>query len=151
MDTKLKKFLDTAKIKYEIAEHKKVYTAFNEAETQHANAKEVAKTVLVKTDSGFALVVVPAQKYVDFGKVKKALKAKKVSMAKEADITRVLKTKIGLIHPFGNLFGLPVLLDKSLLLPKTIIASAGSYTESLELKPKDFEKAVQPLKGSFGK
>ena len=48
MDAKLKKFLDNSKIKYKVVEHKKVYTALNEAETQHLNEKTVAKTVLVK-------------------------------------------------------------------------------------------------------
>jgi len=149
MDKKLKTFLDKNKIKYSLSEHKKVYTAFNEAETQHLKGKEVAKTVLVKTNDGFALVVVPAIKHVDFSKVKKALKAKKVSMAKESDITKVLKTKIGLIHPFG--YDLPVLVDNSLLKQKELVMSAGSYTESLEMKPKDFLKVVEAVKGSFGK
>ena len=144
MDKKLKTFLDKNKIKYSLSEHKKVYTAFNEAETQHLKGKEVAKTVLVKT-----IVVVPAIKHVDFGKVKKALKAKKVSMAKESDITKVLKTKIGLIHTFG--YDLPVLVDNSLLKQKELVMSAGSYTESLEMKPKDFLKVVEAVKGSFGK
>lgn len=151
MDKKLQKLLDGNKTKYEITEHKKVYTAFNEAETQHLKGKEVAKTVLVKADKSFALVVVSAVKHVDFNKVKKALKAKKISMAKESDITKVLKTKVGLIHPFGNLYGLPVLIENSLLKLKTLIASPGSYTESIEFKPKDFVKLVEPMKGSFSK
>lgn len=151
MDTKLKKFLDTNKTKYSVEEHKKVYTAFNEAETQHIKPKEVAKTVLIQADKVFAIVVVPAQKRVDFNKVKKALKAKKVSMARESDMAKILKTKIGLIHPFGNLYKLPTLIDNYLLKQKNIIASAGSYTESIEIKPKVFEKLVQPIKGSFSK
>ena len=105
MDKKLKIFLDKNKIKYSLSEHKKVYTAFNEAETQHLKGKEVAKTVLVKTNDGFALVVVPAIKHV----------------------------------------------DNSLLKQKELVMSAGSYTESLEMKPKDFLKVVEAVKGSFGK
>lgn len=151
MDTKLKKFLDQNKIKYKVEEHKKVYTAFNEAETQHLKPKEVAKTVLVKADKGYALVVVPAQKRVDFNKVKKVLRAKKVSMARESDMAGVLKTKIGLVHPFGNLYKLPTLVDNALLKQKTMMASAGSYTESIEISAKQFAKLVQPTKGSFSK
>src|SRR3989344_4986474 len=158
MDKKLEKFLKENKIKYEIHEHKKVFTAHDEAQTQHIKTKEIAKVVLVKTTpptrslikegakGAFALVVVPAQKYVDFARVKKGLKAKKVSMAKESDIT-----KVGLIHPFGNLYELPVLLDNSLAKQKKLMASAGSYTESIELKVSDFTKMVQPIKGSFAK
>jgi Ala-tRNA(Pro) deacylase len=160
MDNKLKNYLAKNKIRYQLAEHKKVYTAFNEAETQHLKTKEVAKTVLVKADNNYALVVVPAAKYVDFNKVKKALASakggsasggKKVSMAKESDIAKVLKTKVGLIHPFGTLYKLPVLLDNVLAKQKEFSTSAGSYTESVEIKTKDYMKLIQPIIGKFVK
>lgn len=99
----------------------------------------------------FVLIVLPAGKYVDFSGIKKALKAKKVSMASEKDITKYLKTKIGLLHPFGSEYNLQTLLDKSMLKAKKIIASAGSYTHSIEISIKDFEKLVNPIKGSFSK
>lgn len=160
MDAKLKKLLETNKIKYQIVNHKKVYTAFNEAETQHMKPKEIAKTVLLKAGKEYILVVIPSQKYVDFKKVQKTLVSakggsasggKKVSMAKESDIAKILKTKIGLIHPFGNLFKLPVFIDRSLLKQKRMVTSAGSYTESIGIKPKDFEKLALPVKGNFSK
>ena len=173
MDKKLEKFLAGNKIKYELHEHKKIFTAHDEAQTQHIKIKEIAKVVLVKITPSppasqaralragtslfakeggkYALVVIPAQKYVDFKKVKKGLKVKKVSMAKESDITKILKTRVGLIHPFGNLYELPVLLDNYLGKQKKLMASAGSYTESIELKVRDFIKLAQPIKGAFSK
>ena len=151
MDKKLAKFLKENKIKFDLHEHKKVFTAHDEAQTQHIKTKEIAKVVLIKSDKNFALVIIPAQKYVDFKKVKKILKAKKISMAKESDITKILKTKVGLIHPFGNLFKLPTLLDNALAKQKTLMASAGSYTETIEIKVSDFLKHILPVKGSFSK
>ncbi len=155
------KYLENAGAKFKILAHKVVYTAHDEAETQKKKLTEIAKTVLVKADKALALVVIPANKYVDFKSVKKALsakggsasggKVKKVEMAKEIDITKKLKSKIGLLHPFGNLYKIPTLLDKTLTRSKKIIAAAGSYTESIELSVKDFEKLVQPVKGAFSK
>jgi hypothetical protein len=69
------------------------------------------------------------------------------------------------LHPFGNLYHLPphptlspkgargisVLLDKGLAKAKKMIASAESYTESVEIAIKDFEKLVKPIKGVFAK
>jgi prolyl-tRNA editing enzyme YbaK/EbsC (Cys-tRNA(Pro) deacylase) len=34
---------------------------------------------------------------------------------------------------------------------KKIVASAGSYTHSIEISSKDFEKLVKPIKGAFAK
>ena len=86
MDKKIQKFLETNSIRFESIKHRKIYTAFNSAETQHINPKEVAKTVLVKFDKQIAfltqpgdklekfnliLVAVPAGKHLDFKKIDK--------------------------------------------------------------------------------
>jgi prolyl-tRNA editing enzyme YbaK/EbsC (Cys-tRNA(Pro) deacylase) len=84
MDKKIQKYLENAGLTHELVEHRKIYTTFNAAETQHADIKHVVKTVLVKFDKAFiplffkqlkpvkiqhALVSVPADKRVDFKKV----------------------------------------------------------------------------------
>jgi len=145
------KLLDQAKVKYKVLEHKVVYTAHDAAQTTKKKLGEIAKVVLVKADKDFVLIVLPAGKYVDFGGIKKALRAKKVSMANEKDITKYLKTKVGLLDPFGNQYNIKTLLDKGVSKSKKMIASAGSYAHSVEISLKDFEKMVQPIKGSFSK
>ena len=150
-ENSLTRLLSQAKVKFNVLEHKLVYTAHDAAQTTKKKLSEIAKVVLVKADKSFVLIVLPAGKYVDFSGIKKALKAKKVSMATEKDITKYLKTKVGLLHPFGQVYKLQTLLDKSMAKAKKIIASAGSYTHSLEISPKDFEKLVKPIKGAFSK
>lgn len=56
MDKKIQKFLEGNNVKYQPIKHRKVYTAFNAAETQHINPKEVIKTVLVKLDKPIAFI-----------------------------------------------------------------------------------------------
>lgn len=149
--TKLEEYLQKQKVKFSRLEHKIVFTAHDAAQTQKKKLGEIAKVVLVRVDRSLALVVVPAGKYVDFKSIQKAVKAKKIAMATEKDITKFLKTKVGLLHPFGNLYKIPTLLDRGLARSKKMIASAGSYTDSIEVAVKDFEKLVQPIKGVFSK
>lgn len=200
MDTKIKKLLDSNKIKYKIQAHRKVYTAFTEAETQHIDPKTVVKTVFVKLskpsthllkDGKIAvidsvLVAVPAKHRVDFKKIAKAVNdhaaksfklmeksarssqpthglkktadksanykkpsAVTAKVANEKDITKKLKTKVGLLHPFAEIFGIPLLLDKKLSKNKKLIAPAGSYTESLEISYKDLLKVTPGMEGNF--
>lgn len=107
--------------------------------------------VLVRADKDFVLIVLPAGKYVDFSGIKKALKAKKVSMASEKDIIKHLKTKVGLLHPFGIKYNMKTLVDKGLAKSKKLMTSAGSYSHSVEIAMKDFEKLIKPIKGGFAK
>jgi len=151
LETKVTKLLDQAKIKYKTLEHRVVFTAHDVGATTKKKLSEIAKVVLVKADKDFVLIVLPAGKYVDFSGIKKALKAKKISMASEKDITKYLKTKVGLLHPFGSEYNLQTLLDKGMAKSKKMIASAGTFTDSVEIAVKDFEKLVKPIKGAFSK
>ena len=79
MDLKIKKLVEAKKIKYKLLEHRKVYTAFNSAETQHVDSKQIVKVVLAKLSKpaihllkegkpaslDFVFVGVPAGKRVD--------------------------------------------------------------------------------------
>ncbi len=171
-ENRITKILDQAKIRYKILEHKVVYTAHDVGATTKKKLSGIAKVVLVKVEGPmsviarsasdeaipsmtkgnyFALIVLPAGKYVDFAGIKKALKVKKVSMANEKDITKYLKTKVGLLHPFGSEYNIQTLLDKGVSKAKKMISSAGSYTQSVEVAVKDFEKLVKPIKGAFSK
>lgn len=144
----LEKLLKNNKIKYEVVEHRKVFTAFDAAATQDLETKEVAKAVLLKGKKNLYLAVLPAGNNCDFKAVSK-LADDKLSMAKEKDIDKNISAKIGLIAPFGSLYKLPVFIDKKLLKNKKINLPAGSYTESVEMNVKDYLKLEQPVQGSF--
>ncbi len=184
LQNQITKLLDSSNVRYKVLEHRKVYTAFTEAETQHIDPKTVVKTVFVKfskpsvhllADGKISvikavLVAVPAKHRVDFKKIAKVInehaiksyklllkkdpKTKKptsisVKIADEKDILKTLKTKVGLLHPFSQLFGLPLLFDKKLSKNKKLIFPAGSYTQSLEITTKDFLKIMTGLEGNF--
>lgn len=60
MDKKIQKYLETSGVKFNQIKHRKVYTAFNAAETQGVSMKEVVKTVLVKFDKAIAFLEEPS-------------------------------------------------------------------------------------------
>lgn len=144
----LDKLLTANKIKYSIVEHRKVYTAYDSAQTQDLKLGEVAKAVLVKGKKALYFAVLPAGNNCDFKALAKVV-GEKVSMAKEKDIVKNLKTKVGLIAPFGSLYKVPVFLDKKLTKNKKINLPAGSYTESVILSLKDYTKLESPTLGNF--
>jgi Ala-tRNA(Pro) deacylase len=144
----LEKYLENNRVKFKIIEHKKVFTAHDSAETQHIKLGEVAKGVLLKGKKSLFIAVLPAAHNCDFKSLSKIIK-EKVGMAKEKDIASKLKTKVGLITPFGSLYNLPVYMDKKLIKNKKLNLPAGSYTESVTLSVKDYVKLEQPILGNF--
>jgi len=70
----IQKFLDTNKIKYEVIEHKTVYTAFDKAATLHAKPAIIGKTVVVCFDKKhYMLGLIPANKNLDKKKLLKII------------------------------------------------------------------------------
>lgn len=148
---KIKNYFQKNKVKHEILEHKTVYTAYDAAQTLKAKIESIVKPLLVKVDQKPVVVVIPAHYSLDLEKVKKLLKAKEVILAKEAVMTRLLKTKAGTLTAFGSLYHFPVAIDRSLTRMQKAIFSAGSFTESVRMKLRDFQKIEQPIIGSLGK
>ena len=157
---KLLTFLEKQNIKYTPLAHKTVYTAYDAAATLKVKLSEVAKVVMLSVDpplpygtgiAKYMLVVLPSHVKVDFQKLKKLLKVKKVAIAPEAMLTKIAKAKPGLVPPFALFHKVPVMIDKTLTKRNTIITNAGSYTDSLQLKAAELVKAGGRVIASFGK
>jgi len=146
--------LDKRGAKYAIVTHRKVYTAYDAAQTMKKKLDEIAKNLLVKTDKGFVVVVLPASKNINLQKLKKVMNArgkgiKKVEIPKEGAMVRLLKVKPGALPAFGSLHDLEVYMDKSLKKVKKAVFPTGSFTDSVEMAIKEFEKLEEPVVEAF--
>ena len=148
---KIINYLKKNNVEVKIEGHKKVYTAYDLAKTMNEKLHKVGKTLLVKADGKPYLVLVPGHYYLDLGKIKKELKAKKIELANERHVKKLLNTKPGSLYPFAKMHKLELLLDKTLLKSKDAVVRAGSFTESLRLKVKDLHKLENATVGDFGK
>ncbi|MBZ9569800.1 YbaK/EbsC family protein [Patescibacteria group bacterium] len=151
---KLIKFL--AKVKYEPIEHRTVYTAHDKAQTLRVSEKIVGKTLVVKMDRNFAIILIGANKILDKTKFKKVVNnrrkklkqkpVKKIGFATETWMKKNLKgVKVGAAPPFGNLWQLPTFIDKSLFKSPKIIISAGDHNFSIKINPNLFKKLIPDL------
>ena len=148
---KTKDYLDKKLAKYDEISHRTVYTAYDAASTLRRELKEIAKSLLISSDKAYVLVVVPAHMRLDLKKLKKALSAKKVSIPNEKVMVKIFKVKPGAMTAFGGLHNIEVVVDKSLLKTKDIILSAGSFTDSVRMKAKDFIQMEEARLASFVK
>ena len=148
---RLAELLKTNKVSYQTQKHQTAYTAQEIAAASHVPGRQLAKCVLVMSDRGAALAVLPAVVRVDFKKLKTLLKAKKVSLASEADIKKLFPdVEVGAMPPFGHLYQVPTLVEEALASCQEIVCNAGSHTETISLPYRDFERLARPMVGSFG-
>ena len=148
---KVLSYLDRAKSAYKLVRHKTVYTAYDAAQTLGVKLGEIAKTLVIRADKFYLLAVLPASHKIDLGKLKKLVKAKKLEIAKENVMKKIFKVKPGAVTPFGEIYKIPVYIDRTLLRAKKVIAGAGTHEDSVVMSAKNFLKASKGVVGNFGK
>lgn len=142
---KLREYLDSHGVHYSTIGHPTVYTAQEIAATARIPGKEMAKTVMVKIDGKMAMAVLPASYRVDFDLFKEATRAKEVELAKESEFKDIFPgCNVGAMPPFGNLYGLDVYVAEALAEDEEIAFNAGSHTELIKLRYRDFDRLVKP-------
>ena len=156
------KYLDQNKIKYEVVEHKTVYTAHDKAATLRVKPQIVGKTVAIAFDGkNYALGLIPANKNLDKKKVLIASNLrrkktgekgyKKIDFAKESWMKKTFEgIDIGATPPFGAFYGLPFFIDNSLTKQTKIFINAGKYEFSFKISPANLLKLnKESLRGGF--
>ena len=137
----------------ELINHKTVFTAYYKAATLKLKPAAIAKVLVLKADKDLVMALISADRNLDFDKLQKAVKAKKVGFVKEALIKEKFKgVDPGAIPPLCALWRMKVFADRTLMGQTKIILSAGSYEWSLKMTPAAFKKITPDLViGNFSK
>jgi Ala-tRNA(Pro) deacylase len=142
---KLREYLDSHNVRYEIIPHFESFTAQGTAASAHIPGRELAKTVMVKLDDRIVMAVLPASFKVNFHQLKEAAGAEKAELAKEGEFNQIFPgCEVGAMPPFGNLYGVDVFVAESLAEDERIAFNAGSHVELIRMSYKDFERVVKP-------
>ena len=145
---KIKEILDQANLEYFVKHHEPVYTSEQAAKIRGDKLKQGAKAIIMKANENFLLIVISAERKINSKKLKKILKSKDLSFAR-SDKLRDLDLESGNVPPFGSVLGLKTYVDKSLLENEEISFNAGSLTDSIKMKLKDYLKIEKPFVEDF--
>ena len=124
--------LERRGVAFEVAEHPRVLTSMAEARALGITADEVVKTVVLATDRGLALVVVPASRRLDLRLAREAVGDHAARLASEDELQRSFsECELGALPPLGSLLGAPVFVDPEVLEHDTVMFAAGTQTQSV--------------------
>lgn len=146
---KLKSYLEDNQVDYRTIHHTAAYTAQQTAEMAHIPGHEVLKPVIVKLDGKLVMIIEPASLKVNLRELGQLLKVKKVELATEADFRALFPdSEVGAMPPLGVLYGMESYIDaymnEILAQDENVVFNAGTHTELVEMKFKDFEILAKP-------
>ncbi len=143
---RLEQLFREERVRFSVSKHAETYSAQRVAGLLHVSGQQLAKVVMVKADEALTMLVLPAPERLDLQKVKKALKAKDVQLAKEHEFAGSFPDcELGAMPPFGNLYNMNVYVDRALSLQAEIAFPAGTHRETMQIAYADFERVARPV------
>lgn len=149
---KLRLFLDESRVPYSHSVHPLAYTAREVASAEHIPPREVAKTVVIWGDNGYAMLALPASMVVDFQELRAALGLTHVRLATETELGQLFPDcDLGAMPPFGQLYNLPLYMDGSLLRDEHIAFNGGTHRDVIHMRLEEYKRLASPTVVSVGR
>jgi Ala-tRNA(Pro) deacylase len=142
----IRDYLEKNHVTYWRKIHPVAYTAQELAQMDHVPGRDIAKTVVLKSDGRFMLAVLPADLEINMAILKRKLGSLNLMLATEEEFAPLFpQSQKGAMPPFGGLYGLPVFCDRTLASRREIEFNAGTHVDTLRMTFEEFEVLERPI------
>jgi prolyl-tRNA editing enzyme YbaK/EbsC (Cys-tRNA(Pro) deacylase) len=125
-------------VPFRILRHAPVRTSAEAAAARGTPLEAGAKALVVRADGRPVHLVVPADRRIDNARLRALLGTRRLRFVTPDELEALTGCVPGAVPPFGNLFGLEVLVDAELARCDEIAFNAGSPTVSITMRCADF-------------
>lgn len=137
-------FLDQYQAKYELLDHEPVFTSAQAQQIRGLEGVIGAKALLIKTNLGYFLVVMPGTERLDSKKLKAHLGCKKLRFATPEEVVEIMGCEIGACYPLGPVCKTPMVVEASLAQAKRIAFNPGRHNRSVIMAWSEYERLLTP-------
>lgn len=142
MSPRLKQFLDSHHIPFQVIRHTPTDTAFNAARAAHIPAQYMLKGVLLQDDQGYVLAATTATRSIDLERINRET-GRQLHLVSEANLASIFDDcDTGAVPALGEAYGIPTLWDQSLAFQPSFYMEAGDHRELVRVGYYDFMKLI---------
>jgi len=137
-------FLESRDVGFDVIEHRPTFTAASDARASGVPIHDAAKTILLHSEDGYRMTVIPAAERLDLPKVRGLLGNADVRLATEAEIAELFEEvfDVGALPPFGSTIAAPEIVDTRLLSHDRVLCSGGDHTHSVLVDPREMVRVA---------
>ena len=139
---RLERWLREAGVAFEILEHAPVRTSEEAARVRGTPLEAGAKALVVRAGERFVHCVLPAHLKADNARLRELVGTRTLRFATPEELLALTGCVPGAVPPFGNLFGLPVLVDAALCENERVAFNAGSNAVSITMRSDDLVRVA---------
>jgi Ala-tRNA(Pro) deacylase len=135
----VKNYLAQKSVDYDLVSHPHSGSSHETAEASHVREDHIAKGVIVKDSSGYAMVIVPAINYVEMKHVRKELD-RELELVEEDELAKLFPDcELGAVPPLGPAYQIESFLDESLTSLASVYFEAGDHEHLVHISGDDFK------------
>lgn len=140
--TTVEKYLKDQHVPYDVLPHMRTGSSIRTATAAHVSPHRVAKAVLLEDEQGYVMAVLPADRHVHLGTLRREL-GRRLGLATEQEIANLFRDcDVGAIPPLGEAYGLTVVVDDELMGESDIYFEAGDHEELIHVRREDFMRLL---------
>jgi Ala-tRNA(Pro) deacylase len=136
-------------IDYKMLAHPHSGSSHETADAAHVPEDHIAKAVVVKDESGYAMVVIPASNWVDMERLRKELN-RDLHLATEEEIGQVFTDcEVGAVPPVGPAYGIETFLDQSIMSLADVYFEGGNHEELVHVGGDAFQALLSGARHGY--
>jgi len=142
----VKNYLDQKAVQYELKTHPHSGSSHETSLASHVSEDHIAKGVIVKDASGYAMIIVPAINYVEMKHVRKEL-GRELELVEEDEFARLFPDcEAGAVPPLGPAYQIETFLDEALTTLANVYLEAGDHEHLLHLSGDAFKTLLSGVR-----
>jgi Ala-tRNA(Pro) deacylase len=142
----VKNYLAQKSVDYDMVAHAHSGSSHETAEASHVSEDHIAKAVIVKDASGYAMVIVPASNYVEMKHVRRELD-RDLELVEEDEFSQLFPDcEPGAVPPLGPAYQIETFLDEALTSLANVYLEAGDHEHLLHVSGENFKALLSGVR-----
>ncbi len=138
----LERYLSDHGVDYDVLTHKPTQSSMETAQESHISGACLAKGVVLKTEDGYLLAVLPASRQISIRDLREGLD-QRIGLASEEEVEELFSDcELGAVPAIGAAYGLDTIIDDSLDDLHDVYLEGGDHMTLVHLEFGEFMKAM---------
>ena len=135
-------YLNNHDVAYEVIPHPRTESSQETARAAHVDEDHLAKCVLLEDERGYLLAVLPTSRRVALDDLREHF-GRRLELATEPELADIFDDcELGAVPPVGRAYGIPTVVDESLLHLEDVYFEAGEHEDLVHMKGTEFARLM---------
>jgi Ala-tRNA(Pro) deacylase len=143
MSETVRQYMERQRLPYDLVTHPRSASSMRTASAARIPPHRLAKAVVLEDEEGQVMAVLPADRWLQLGRVRKAL-GRNLGLCTERELAASFTDcEVGAVPPIGDAYGMQTIVDEELEREPEVFLEAGDHEVLMRLSHDSFSRLMQ--------